>query len=245
MRKLLIAVLSVAVFSFSQTARAAVFGMDKAEVEETIRSYLLEHPELIREVIEKYAERERLRLQKEQKDALDANRVALEYDPNAPVIGNPDGNVTIVEFYDYNCGYCKVMFPKILQVVKTDGNIRWVLKDFPSLRPSSVIASLAGLAANKQGKFLEMHKALMQHRGEPSEKDITDFAKRIGLDMNRFRSDMKSADFETVLRNNRILAKKIGLNGIPDIIVGDTLFAGAVSDEDLIDAVNAAREKKD
>ena len=96
MRKLLIAVLSVAVFSFSQTAQAAMFGMDKAEVEETIRSYLLEHPELIKEVIEKYAERERLRLQKEQKDAWDANRIALEYDPNAPVIGNPDGNVTIV-----------------------------------------------------------------------------------------------------------------------------------------------------
>lgn len=226
------------------TARAAVFGMDKAEVEATIRSYLLDHPELIREVLEKYAEQERLRLEKEQKDALSVNRAALEYDPSAPVVGNPDGDVTIVEFYDYNCGYCKTMFPKIMQTVKTDGNIRWVLKDLPTLRPSSFLAAAAGLAANKQGKFLEMHKALMTHRGEAGEREITAFAKRIGLDMEKFRADMRSAEFDVLIRNNKILAKKLGFRRIPDIIVGDTVFGGAMSDEDLIDAVRAAREQK-
>ena len=145
-RKLITLAVAAAVI-IPSAASAKMFGLlNEAEVKDVVKAYLLENPEVVKEAMDNYAKREEELKQKARMVVVESNRYALEHDANTPVIGNPDGDVTIVEFFDYNCGFCKMMFPKVYEFVKNDGNIRWVLKDMPSLGETSRTAALAGLA---------------------------------------------------------------------------------------------------
>lgn len=218
------------------------FGLDEAQVKDVVKEYLLNNPEIVKEAMDNYNIRQQELEKKKQIAKLKTNRRALERDPATPVIGNPDGDITIVEFFDYNCGYCKMMFPKVLEYVENDGNIRWVLKDMPSLGATSQSAALAGLAAAKQDKYFEMHQALMTHKGGLTDEDINKYAKEIGLNMKKFEADMKDPEFQKQLDANHVLAQKFGFRGIPNFIIGDFISNGAMMGDELDENVTAIRE---
>lgn len=218
------------------------FGLDEAQVKDVVKEYLLNNPEIVKEAMDNYNIRQQELEKKKQIAKLKTNRRALERDPATPVIGNPDGDITIVEFFDYNCGYCKMMFPKVLEYVENDGNIRWVLKDMPSLGATSQSAALAGLAAAKQDKYFEMHQALITHKGGLTDEDINKYAKEIGLNMKKFEADMKDPEFQKQLDANHALAQKFGFRGIPNFIIGDFISNGAMMGDELDENVTAIRE---
>lgn len=243
-RKLIALVVAAAVIVPS-AASAKMFGLlNEAEVKDVVKAYLLENPEVVKEAMDNYAKREEEIKQKARLVTVESNRYALEHDANTPVIGNPNGDVTIVEFFDYNCGFCKMMFPKVYEFVKKDGNIRWVLKDMPVLSATSSAAAKAGLAANKQGKYFEMHQAMITHKGSLAEEDIVAMAKQIGLDMKKFEADRKDPAFDEIISANHDLANKLEFRGIPDFIIGNYISNGAMMGDELDVNVKKAREAK-
>ncbi len=244
LRKLVVLFLFAAVvLPSSAQAKFLQFGLNESEVKDIVKEYLLENPEIVKEALDNYQIKEAQARKQALIAKLQPSRAALERDPNTPVIGNPDGDVTIVEFFDYNCGYCKMMFPKVWEYVQNDGNIRWVLKDMPSLSETSDLAARAGLAANKQGKYFEMHQAMISHSGQLTEDDIITYAKSSGLDMKKFEQDRKDKALDKILNANRILASRFEFRGIPDFIIGDFISPGAMMGDELDVNVKAIREK--
>ena len=144
------------------------------------------------------------------------------------MIGNPKGDVAMVEFFDYNCGYCKGMFPAMMETVKADGNIRLLMKEFPILGPSSVTATKAALAARKQNKYTELHLALMDHKGSLTDDAVMQVAKDTGLDLARLQKDMADPAVTAIITKNRDLAQDLDIQGTPALVIGDTLVPGAV-----------------
>lgn len=244
LRKLAVLFLFAAVVLPSAAqAKFLQFGLNENEVKDIVKEYLLENPEIVKEAMDNYRIKEAEAKKQALVAKLQTSRAALERDPSTPVIGNPDGDVTIVEFFDYNCGYCKMMFPKVWEYVQNDGNIRWVLKDMPSLSETSDLAARAGLAANKQGKYFEMHQAMISHNGQLTEDDIITYAKSSGLDMEKFNQDRKDKALDKILNANRILASRFEFRGIPDFIIGDFISPGAMMGDELDVNVKAIREK--
>ncbi|MBO4520884.1 MAG: thioredoxin domain-containing protein [Alphaproteobacteria bacterium] len=242
-KTLVLLALVAAVIPASAQAKFLQFGMNEEEVKAVVKDYLLKNPEIVKEAMDNYAAKEAEMKKQAAIAKLKTHRAALERDPKTPVLGNPDGDITIVEFFDYNCGYCKLMFPKVWEYVQNDGNIRWVLKDMPSLGETSTSAAKAGLAAEKQGKYFEMHQAMITHKGSLTEEDIVAYAKQVGLDMKKFEADRKDKALDGILRANRTLAGKFEFFGIPDFIIGDFISHGAMMGDELDTNVTAIREK--
>lgn len=207
-----------------------------------IHDYVMDNPELIVEAMEKYRadeeKREREAAFNTIKDHADDLKGA-----DLPTIGNPDGDVTIVEFFDYNCGYCKKALPDLQELVKTDGNVRVVFKEMPILGPTSQTAAQYALAAHKQGKYFEFHSALMEHRGGKDAATLEKIGKDIGLDVKQLKKDANSNAIADAVEDSRNLATKIGVRGTPAFIVGDELFRGYIGLDGMKAAVKAAREK--
>lgn len=242
LRKLFLALVA-AVVGLSGCKCDKAGAVDEAKVKEIVKAYLVENPEVIKEALNAAAVKEEQERNAKRLKVVEANREALELDPTTPIIGNPNGDITVVEFFDYNCGFCKMMFPKVYEFVKNDGNIRWVLKDMPSLGETSRTAALAGLAAAKQGKYFEMHQALITHKGALTDEDIKAKAKEIGLDMKKFEQDKKDPEFSKVIDNNYKLANKLEFRGIPDFIIGDFVSNGAMMGDELEENVTRLRNK--
>ncbi len=160
------------------------------------------------------------------------------------MLGNPDGDVTIVEFFDYQCGYCKTMAGPMRDLVKTDGKVRWVLKEFPILGPESMVAARASLAAHRQGKYETFHFTLMGLRGRLSEAAIWQAAAEAGLDIARLRQDMADPAIEALINTNYQLAQALQIEGTPAFAIGGTLVPGAAPKEHLSELVRRARAEK-
>ncbi len=160
-------------------------------------------------------------------DARVANR-ALDVlmDPGTPVIGNPDGDVVIVEFFDYQCPFCKAAEPRLRELVERDGNIRHVIKDFPILSPVSLVAAKAALASVAQGKHAPFHQALMDHRGQLTEDRIWKLAADVGLDVDRLQGDMHAPEIADQLIANMNLAHKLRMVVVPGFIVNTHVLSG-------------------
>ena len=243
LRKVLVMVLFAAVATpVAAEAKMFQFGMNEEDVKKTVKEYLLDNPEIVVQALDNYRAKEQEAKKKALVEKLATSRNALERDPSTPVLGNPDGDITIVEFFDYNCGYCKLMFPKVWEYVQNDGNIRWVLKDMPSLSQTSDSAARAGLAAEKQGKYFEMHQAMITHKGQLTEEDIVKYAKAAGLNMKKFDADRKDKALDKVINANRILANRFDFRGIPNFIIGDFISNGAMMGDELDINVRAIRE---
>lgn len=173
--------------------------------------------------------------------ALTADRETLDRDPNAPVIGNLDGDVTIVEFFDYNCPYCKRAMPEIEALLARDPNVRIVLREWPILSEGSAFAARAALAARAQGKYAEMHDALMKMRGKLEADTVLRVAGELGLDVEKLQADMKAPEVEEHLATSMRLAEALNFNGTPSFVIGDQLLPGFVEKAELVEAVTAAR----
>ena len=213
-------------------------------VEKVIQDYLQAHPEVVIEAFRAFQEREEATKRKRQQDALFLKHDDLEDDPTSPVGGNPEGDVTVVEFFDYQCGYCKRAWQSARELLKSDGNIRYVFKEFPILGPASVSAARAALAAWKQGgaKYVAFHTRLMESRGGLPKKKMMDLAADAGLDVEQLQNDMDDPQIDATLRKNFVLAKALDISGTPAFVLGDHLIPGAVDLDTLKSLIAAARK---
>lgn len=215
----------------------------KDGVEKVVGEYLRRNPEVLIEAVkafrgsEEVAERERIQ------NALAENRDQLENDPTSPVGGNPEGDVTMVEFFDYRCGYCKRVFPSVVELLNSDGNLRFVFKEYPILGEASVKAARAAQAAWRldRDKYFAFHTALMNSKGGLSEKRILKIAAESGLDADRLGEAMDDPGIDKILQRNFKLADALGIGGTPAFVIGDHLIPGAVDLETLRELVAAER----
>lgn len=206
-----------------------------------VREYLLNNPEVLEEAFTRLQQQRQEEAKARTRAALDSERRRLFEDPSSPVVGNPEGDVTIVEFFDYRCGYCKRVFPRVKRLLEEDSGIRLVLKEFPILGPASVYASRATLAAREQDLYEPFHDALMGWRGDLSNADVLQIARETGLDVERLQRDMADQKITDAIQGNMALAEALGINGTPAFIIGDTMVPGAVEIEALRDLVKRAR----
>ena len=216
----------------------------EAAIEAIVQDYIARNPELVLEAIAAIEARQKAEKERVAQAALIAHRDVLERNPADPVLGNPDGDVTIVEFFDYQCGYCKTMVGPMRELVEGDGKVRWVLKEFPILGPESMVAARASLAAGRQDKYEAFHFTLMGLRGRLSEAAIWQAASEAGLDLERLRKDMADPAIEAAINANYQLAQALQIEGTPAFTIGDTLIPGAAPKEHLAALLKKARDGK-
>ncbi|HYG85692.1 MAG TPA: DsbA family protein [Azospirillum sp.] len=239
----LAAAAAVALAALSPAASAQGIPADqRSAIEQVVRDYLLKHPEVIVEAIEELQRRERADDDRKAAQALAQNRAKLFDDPASPVAGNPKGDVTLVEFFDYQCGYCKAVQADVQRLIKDDGKLRFVFKELPILGPASVVAAKAALASRTQGKYEAYHNALMGHRGQLDEATILKLASSVGLDADRLKKDMDSPDIQQAIAANLTLAEQLGIRGTPGFVVGNRIVPGAIKLDDMKKLVAEARK---
>ena len=215
---------------------------DKAKLGQTIREYLMANPEVIVEAMQEFE-----RKQENQRDAV-AEKAIKQYrkelltDPDSPIAGNAAGDVTIVEFSDYQCPYCKRAHATVKALMAADPKIKLVFKDLPILGEPSRIAAAAALASVKQGKHLELHNALMEFGGKLDRDQIIEIAGKVGLDVALLQKDMEDAKIKEIIGRNAALASALGVRGTPAFVIGDQFVPGAVDTETLKQLVAAARK---
>jgi protein-disulfide isomerase len=215
-------------------ARAAGTGVfspeQKRAIEDIVKEYLIANPEVFLEV-QQSLEAKMEKIQAERiKTAIAENAPEIYRSPDAPVAGNPKGDITVVEFFDYNCGYCKRGFPDLAKLIEKDSRVRVVLKELPILSKGSEEASRVALAAKKQGKYWELHRALLEAKGQANEASALKLAEKLGLDVAKLKKDMDAPDVKAEIGSVRELANKMGINGTPHFLVGDRGIAGAPED---------------
>ena len=237
------ALLAIAV---PQASRADEFSASqRGELERIVREYLVAHPEVIQEAMTELEKRQTAADAEKHKAAVKQYSEALFTSPRQVVLGNPNGNVTFVEFFDYNCGYCKRAMDDMLTLLKDDPKLKVVLKEFPVLGPGSVEAAQVAVAVRMQDKtgkkYLEFHQKLLGGRGQADKARALTVAKDIGLDMGRLDKDLASPEVKATLQESFKLAEALGLNGTPSYVIGDNVVVGAVGLESLKEKVNTSR----
>lgn len=226
------------------TPAQAAPALDRAAVEAIVRDYLVKNPGVIRDALIAL-EREQIAAQAEaQRKAIADNASALFKPEHAFVAGNPGGDVTVVEFFDYNCGFCRRALPDVLKLIDSDRNVRFIFREMPIFGEGSEAAARAALAAKNQGKYLEFHRAMMELPGQADEAKAIKIATSLGLDVEKLKADMKSPAIDAALEDTRDAAEKVGLQGTPLYIVRDQMLPGAPEDlyEQLQTRVNQARK---
>ncbi|MGA7486932.1 MAG: DsbA family protein [Xanthobacteraceae bacterium] len=227
-------------------ARAEPFtAQQRSEIEGIIKDYLLTHPELLQDVMNELDKRQSQAEAEKHRAAVAENRATIFSSPRQVTLGNPQGDVTVVEFFDYNCGYCKRAMSDMLDLIKTDGKLKFVLKEFPVLGDGSVQAAQVAAAVRMQDKsgkkYLEFHQKLLGGRGQADKARALAVAKEIGLDVARIEKDMASEEVKATIEENFKLAEALGLNGTPSYVVGGDVVVGAVGLNTLKEKVNSAR----
>ena len=220
--------------SLQLPANADISDGDRAAFNKMIEDYIRANPEVVREALVSLAEREE-RAQRAQAMMI------LQDDAGDPVLGNPDGSFTVYEFSDYNCGYCKRVFQPLMELIGEDGDIRLVIKEFPILSQSSLLAAQAGVAAQAQGVFHDFHVAMMTARGAISMDSILEAAEAAGADLDRLQADMNSAEVAAVIDRTRITAQQLEISGTPGLVIGSQVIPGAISIEQMREIIAAER----
>ena len=237
----IMAVMSVTVTALTTglmpPAYADVKDSDKAAFEAIIKDYIMAHPEVVRDALMDLAKRE-----DQARQAL-AMQILFD-DAGDPVMGNPDGGLVIYEFSDYNCGYCKRVFEPIQQILQDDGDIRIVIKEFPILSQSSLVAAQAGIAAEKQGKFADFHINMMTYRGKVTTQSIMDAATEANIDIDQLKTDMASPAIAGIIARTRQAAEALQLTGTPALVIGYTVVRGAIDIDEFRRVITAERAKQ-
>lgn len=223
-------------------ADEAMTPAQRESVERIIHDYLLKHPEVVIQALQSAEDRDRIDAEERSRQAVATRRQELQGDASSPVAGNPKGDVTIVEFFDYRCPYCKQVEPAITALLREDGRIRLVYKEFPVLGPDSVYASRAALAARKQGKYAKFHDAMMAAKGTLDNAVVLQLAAGAGLDVDKLKADMGSPEVEAVLKQNYALAQSLEIRGTPAFVIGDEMVPGAIDIATLRQKIAAARK---
>ncbi|GGH18619.1 Protein-disulfide isomerase [Cribrihabitans marinus] len=211
-------------------------------IKELALQAIRENPQIIMEAVQILEAEQAAAQAQAQSEVLSDQRQLLEQDPNAPVLGNPDGDVTVVEFFDYNCPYCKRAMPEVQGLLDADDNVRLVYREWPILGDGSVFAAKAALASREQGKYEEFHWALMGMQGRAEEASVMKTAEEIGLDVERLREDMEAPEIQEHIATSMRLTQALGFSGTPSFVIGDNLVPGLVEVDQLIALVEEARE---
>ncbi len=220
---------------------AAAEGLTEADVKRLALEAILENPEVLMEAVEILKERQEAQAAAAQVAMIAELRPLLENDPNAPVLGNPQGDVTLVEFFDYNCPYCKDAATDLRKLIEGDPGLRVVMREFPILGEGSLAAAKAALAAREQGLYEAFHWALMAHRARKDEATVMRIAAEVGLDLDRLRADMESAEVAEHIRTSQDLAQTVGFNGTPAFVIGSEGVPGRVPLSEMRALVAMAR----
>ena len=207
-------------------------GFSKEDIEEMIYEYIMENPEIILESVDN------LRKKMEASSIESDNFLKNEFntfanDNNIPNFGDPNAKVIIIEFVDYNCGYCKKSLDAITRLLNSELSLKVSFRDYPILSASSKFAAKAALAAKKQGKYFELHSKLLNVKGNLSEEKILEMAKNIDIDVAKLKIDMEDPEIAVIIQNNENLAKKLNIRGTPTFIINGKLYAGALEFDKL------------
>ncbi len=217
----------------------------RGEVESVIRDYLLKNPELLEEVMRELEKKQSVAEAEKAKSAIKEHAEILFNSPRQVTLGNPKGDVTMVEFFDYNCGYCKRALSDMLDLMKKDPKLRVVLKEFPVLGQQSVEAAQVAIALGMQDKsgkkYLEFHQKLLSGRGTIDKARAMAVAREVGADMTRLEKDMAGPEIKATLEESFRLAEPLGINGTPSYVIGNEVMVGAVGAETLGEKINTAR----
>ena len=223
-------------------AQRPISKQETAAIEKVVREYLLKNPKVLREAMQALEQQEA----RDRREALAKNLKSLKTDiyndVTSPVAGNPNGDVTVVVFFDYNCGYCKTTLPELDGLVKKDPQLRVIYKEFPIMSNDSQFAAQAAMAAAKQGKYLEFHRALFS-TDSTTEASIRSISDRLKLDYAKLQADMKDPKLNEALLRNSSIASQLGIQGTPGYIVGDQIIPGAIDAVALGNLVAVERSK--
>jgi protein-disulfide isomerase len=214
----------------------------KSAVEQLIRDTLRDHPDIIVDALKKAQAQSEADAAESAKKNIAVMRDQLVANPHSPIGGNPAGDVTIVEFFDYRCPYCKQVEPTLQTLLKEDGKIRLVYKEFPILGPASVFAAKVALAARAQGKYDEFHHIMMAQKGNIDEAVVIRNATAVGLDLAALREAAAKPDIEAFIKENYTLAKALDIEGTPAFVIGGSLVPGVTDMNGLRQLVAAARK---
>jgi protein-disulfide isomerase len=217
----------------------------RGEIETIVKNYLLSHPEVLEEVSNELSKRQATAEAEKHEAAISQNAQAIFNSPRGVTIGNKDGDVNFVEFFDYNCGYCKRAMSDMLDLLKSDPKLKVVLKEFPVLGPGSVEAAQVAVAVRMQDpggkKYLDFHQKLLGGKGQADKARALTAAKDAGLDMAKIEKDMASPEVRTTLEENFKLAESMGMNGTPSYVIGKQVVVGAVGIDGLKEKIGIAR----
>jgi protein-disulfide isomerase len=235
----------VLVLPLTGQAQPAFSAQQRQAIEQIVKDYLVKNPEVLQEALTELERRQQERQKTAQATALTQEREKLLNSPRNNVVGNPSGDVTLVEFFDYNCGYCKRALGDLQTLMRADPKLRVVLRDFPVLGPESVEASRVALAVRQQiqgDRLFEYHTKLLETRGPVNGARALAVAREMGLDVDRIKKDMESPEVRAALQENVGLGDKLGLSGTPAFVVGDTVVSGAVGADPLRQAIAGVRQ---
>ena len=240
------ALLAIALFVAPQAAPAQSFSdVQRNDIEKIVREYLIAHPEVLEEAMSELTKRQAAADAEKHQASIANNAEAIFNSPRGVTIGNKDGDVTFVEFFDYNCGYCKRAMADMLDLMKADPKLKVVLKEFPVLSQGSVEAAQVAVAVRMQDptgkKYLDFHQKLLGGRGAADKARALAAAKEAGLDMAKLEKDLGSPEVKATLEENLKLAESLGMNGTPSYVIGKQIVIGAVGVDSLKEKISNAR----
>ena len=223
--------------SFSDTQRG--------DIETIVKNYLISHPEVLEEAMAELNKRQAAADAEKHEASVAENASTIFNSPRGVMLGNKDGDVTFVEFFDYNCGYCKRAMADMLDLMKSDPKLKVVLKEFPVLSPGSVEAAQVAVAVRMQDptgkKYLDFHQKLLGGRGQADKAHAMAAAKDAGFDMARLEKDIASPEVRATIEENFKLAEDMGMNGTPSYVIGKEVVVGAVGLDGLKEKIGIAR----
>ena len=235
--RILIAICLVLTTMVPSLARADLDATDRATLNSIIEDFIRNNPEIVRDTLIALAAREKA-------ERKQTGLSKVRDDQGDPVMGNANGTITLYEFSDYNCGYCKRVFEPIQQLVRDNPDVRLVIKEFPILSQSSLVAAKAAIAAEMQGKFGDYHIAMMTYRGQITDAVVMRMAAQAGVDVEQLKSDMESSKTMSIIQRTREAAAALEINGTPGLVVGDTIVPGAIGLDELVKLIAEERNKQ-
>jgi protein-disulfide isomerase len=223
---------------------AADFTPDQRKaIEAIIRDYLTKNPDVLIDALQAAEDKMKGEAKDKAAQALSTRRREIFEDPDSPIAGNPNGDVSLVEFFDYRCPYCKQVEPSLEALLGEDRQLRLVYKEFPVLGQESVTASKAALASRKQGKYDAFHRALMALKGQINDTAVFKTAESVGVDVDRLKRDMAAPEISRALKANSELADALDIRGTPGFVVGNEIVPGAIDLASLKQLIATARKK--
>src|SRR5215468_1552671 len=240
------ALLALALGMAPQAAPAQSFSdVQRSDIEKIVREYIISHPEVLEEAMNELSKRQAAAEAEKHQATITGSADLIFNSPRGVTIGNKDGDVTFVEFFDYNCGYCKRAMADMLDLMKSDPKLKVVLKEFPVLSQGSVEAAQVAIAVRMQDptgkKYLDFHQKLLGGRGPADKARALAVAKDVGLDMAKLEKDMASPEAKATIEENFKLAEEMGMNGTPSYVIGKQIVVGAVGLDGLKERIGIAR----